>query len=95
MVSRAAHVGFDELAWLASACSIDIDEFMMALSPPAIEEEVVNAAEDECRHFTSLSIENHMIIMACVKRIIDKIIADCHCNKFVSIINHTVITVYV
>ena len=63
MVSRAAHVEFDELAWLASACSIDIDEFMMALSPPAIEEEVVNAEEDEFGHFTSLSIKNHMIIM--------------------------------
>ena len=68
---------------------------MMAQSPPAIEEEVVNAAEDECSHFTSLSIENHMIITACVKRIIYKIIADCHYDKFVSIINHTVITVYV
>ena len=68
---------------------------MMAQSPPAIEEEVVNAAEDECSHFTSLSIENHMIIMACVERIIYIIIADCHHNKLVSIINHTIITVYV
>ena len=54
IVSGAAHVGFDELAWLASACSIDIDEFMITLSPPAIEEEVANAAEDKCSHFTSL-----------------------------------------
>ena len=68
---------------------------MMASSPPAIEEEVVNAAEDECGHFTSLSIENHMIIMACINKIITKIIADCHCNIFVSIMNHTVITAYV
>ena len=30
------------------------------------------------------------IIMACAKRIIDKIIADCRCNKFVSIMNHIV-----
>ena len=72
IVSGAAHVGFDESTWLASAYSIVIDELMMASSPPAIEEEVVNAAEDECRHFTSLSIENHMIIMTCVKRITDK-----------------------
>ena len=48
IVSRAARVGFDELAWLASACSIDIDVLMMESSPPAIEEEGVNAAEDEC-----------------------------------------------
>ena len=89
IVSRAARVGFDKSAWLASACP------MMAPSPPAIEEEVVNAAEDECGHFTSLSIKNHMIIMACIKRIIDKIIADCRCNIFVSIMNHTVITAYV
>ena len=95
IVSGAAHVGFDELAWLASTYPIDINELMMASSPPTIEEEVVNAAEDECGHFTSLSIINHMIIMACVKRIIDKIIADCRCNKFVSIMNHTVITAYV
>ena len=93
MVSRAAPVGFDELAWLASACLIDIDKLMVASSPPVIE--VVNAAEDECDHFSSLSIENYMIIMACVKRIIYKIIADCHFNKFASIINHTVIIVYV
>ena len=73
-VSRAARVGFDELAWLASACSIDIDKFTVASSPPAIE--VVNAAEDGCGHFTSLSIVNHMIITACVKRIIYKIITD-------------------
>ena len=65
---------------------------MMASLPPAIEEEAVSAAEDEYGHFTSLSIKNHMIIIACVKRIIDKIIADCRCNKFVSIMNHTVIT---
>ena len=71
---------FDELAWLASACSIDIDELMMASSPPAIEEEVVNAAEDGCGHFTSVSIVNHMIITACVKRIIYKFIADCCYN---------------
>ena len=86
---------FDELAWSASACSIDIDELMMASSPPAIEEEVVNAAEDGCGHFTSLSIVNHMIITACVKRIIYKIITDYRYNKIVSIINHTVITMYV
>ena len=78
MVSRAARVGFDELAWLASACSIDIDELMMASSPLAIEEEVVNAAEDGCGHFTSFSIVNRMIITACVKRIIYKIVTDCH-----------------
>ena len=63
IVSRAAHVGFDELAWLASTYPIDIDELMMASPPPTLQEEVVNAAEDECGHFTSLSIENHMIIM--------------------------------
>ena len=63
MVSRAAHVGFDELAWLANACSISIKEFMMTPPPRATEEEVVTAAEDEFGHFTSLSIENHMIIM--------------------------------
>ena len=74
---------------------MDIDELMMASSSPAIEEEVVSAAEDKCDYFTSLSIENHMIITACVKRIMYKIIADCHYDKFVSIINHTVITVYV
>ena len=68
IVSIAAHIGFDESTWLASVYSIDIDEFMMASSPPAIEEEVVNAAEDECGHFTSISIANHMIIMACVKK---------------------------
>ena len=61
IVSRAAHVGFDESTWLASAYFIVIDELTMASSPPAIEEEVVNAAEDESSHF--LSIENHMIIM--------------------------------
>ena len=65
----------------------------MASSPPAIE--VVNAAEDECDHSSSLSIENHMIIMACVKRIIYKMITVCHYDKSVSTINHTVITVYV
>ena len=48
MVSRAARAKLDELAWLVSTCSIDIDELMMASSPPAIEEEGVNAAEDEC-----------------------------------------------
>ena len=67
----------------------------MTPSPRATEEEVVTAAEDEFGHFTSLSIINHMIIMACVKRIIDKITADCRRNKFVSIMNHTVITAYV
>ena len=29
-VSRTARVGLDKLAWLASACLIDIDELMMA-----------------------------------------------------------------
>ena len=63
IVLRAAHVGFDELAWLASACSISVEEFMMAPSPRATEGEVVTATEDEFGHFTSLSIKNHMIIM--------------------------------
>ena len=66
----------------------------MASSPPAIEEEVVNAAEDGCGHFSFLSIVNHMIITACVKRTVYKSIADCCYNKFVFIINHTVITIY-
>ena len=57
MVSRAARVGFDELAWLAGACSIDVDELMMAPSPPAIEEEMVNAAEDDYGHFTSFLLK--------------------------------------
>ena len=55
---------------------------------------MVNAAEDRYGHFSFLSIVNHMIITACVKRIIYKMIVDCRYNKFVSIINHTVITMY-
>ena len=44
MVSRAVRAELDELAWLVSTCSIDIDELMTASSPPAIERGVVDAA---------------------------------------------------
>ena len=36
---------------------MDIDELMMASLSPAIEEEVVSAAKDECSHFSYLSTE--------------------------------------